>query len=179
MINHWKKTLDLRYVWKLAVFWSNSCEQLCWQPYWPLRGIRRLELFPAGRVNHPGALGPSQKSNVLVAVLLFICSFLCHSCNFSSSFESFLAISVAWDQAPHWGKKEKNYPVFAFFLHCGALSQATISFALSVACRNFIDSVYRGPQGKTACFLRQRKAEKSAVSASRDRLRERHQWEDK
>lgn len=50
---------------------------------------------------------------------------------------------------------------FTFFLHCGALSQATISFALSVACRNFIDSVYRGPQGKTDGFCASEKQKRA------------------
>ena len=135
-------------------------------------GHRKTGTSSSRAHNRRGALVPSQnfktrrfshleECHVLVAVLLFICSSLCHSCNFSSSFESFLVISVAWDQAPPWRRKEKNDPVFAFFLHCGALSQATISFALSVACRNFIDSVYRGPQGKTDGFCASEKQKRA------------------
>ena len=58
MINHWKKTLDLRYVWKLAVFWSNSCEQLCWQPYWPLRASEDWNFFQLGGLTTLGPWGP-------------------------------------------------------------------------------------------------------------------------
>jgi len=95
-----------------------------------------------------------EECHVLFAVLLFIFSFLCHSYNSSSSFESFLAISVAWDQASHWGKKEKNGPRFCLFPPLRSLVPSYHFICLKCRLSKFYRQCVSRASGKDRRFLR-------------------------